>query len=627
MSLLLNCQDISKSFGSQTLFSNINFTIHRGDRTGLIGPNGSGKSTLLKILSDKTRPDQGEVILRKYTRVSYLAQEDSFRESKSISDNLLIYLQENQGEAVEENEAYYRVQALISRAEFPDPDCPANQLSGGWRKRLAICCALVNQPDILIMDEPTNHLDIEGIIWLEKLITARLPETPASFLMVSHDRKFLENTVSRIIELSAAYPDGCLQVQGTYSDFVSKREEFRKQQENLETRLVSKMRRESEWLSRGPKARATKAKYRIDAAGRLADELGKVKARNRAGGKVGIDFTATGRKTKKLIQAAGISKTYETKILFDRLDLELTNTTRLALLGKNGCGKSTLMKLLAHSGEAAPVFRPDQGTINTADNIRIVFFDQQREQLNQNQTLKKALIADGDSVLYRGKPVHVITWAKRFLFRADQLETPVSRLSGGEQARILIARLMLQPADVLLLDEPTNDLDIPSLDMLEESLSEFPGAILLITHDRYLLERVCGRILGFDGQGKTEFFSDYQQWLDWLKQQRDISRTSRGNIDSEKKGQKKEKEKNRKRVKAKKLSYTEQREYDVIEDKIFDKEKRLAELQSLLADPQTIADHNMVNKYWQEQQELEKRIEQLYSRWEALEAVQKPDTQ
>ena len=619
MSLLLNCQGISKSFGSQSLFTRINFTIHEGDRIGLIGPNGSGKSTLLKILSAKTRQDTGEVILRKHARTSYLAQEDSFNESTSVSDNLLFHLQKEQGE---ESEAYYRVQALISRAEFPNPDSPVHKLSGGWRKRLAICCALITRPDILVMDEPTNHLDIEGIIWLEKLITARLPESPAAFLMVSHDRRFLENTANRIIELSAAYPDGFLQVQGAYSDFLNKRQELLKQQENLETRLTNKMCREAEWLSRGPKARATKAKYRIDAAGELSDQLGKVKARNRASGQVNIDFVATGRKTKRLLQVKGVGKGYESRILFKNLDLELTNTTRLGLLGRNGCGKSTLMQLLANSNELKPLISPDQGVINTADNIRIVFFDQQREQLNQNETLKKALSPDGDSVIYRGRSVHVVTWAKRFLFRPDQLETPVSRLSGGEQARILIARLMLQPADILLLDEPTNDLDIPSLDMLEESLSEFPGALVLVTHDRYLLERVCGRILGFDGHGKTEFFSDYQQWLNWLKQQAGKGKENRGKRDSGGK-EKPEFRKDKKSKKTKKLSYMEQREYDAIEDKILDKEKRLEELQLLLADPQIIADHTKVSQYWQEQQELEREVEQLYSRWEELEDATK----
>ena len=608
MSLLLSCQGLAKAFGAQSLFSGIDFVLHSGDRVGLIGPNGSGKSTLLKILSGRIEADSGKLFLQKHTRVSFLAQEDSFAEDKSISDNLLLGLTDT---AIEEAEAHNRVHTLISRAEFPDPECQVNLLSGGWRKRLSICRALVVHPDVLIMDEPTNHLDIEGILWLEKLLAARLPESPSAFLMVSHDRRFLENTVNRVMELSTAYPEGALQVEGAYSDFLIKRQEFLEQQQHLETRLANKMRRETEWLRRGPKARATKAKYRIDAAGRLEDELGEVKARNRAGGKVDIDFVATGRKTKKLLTATGIAKGYDGRILFNDLDLLLTNGTRLGLLGRNGCGKSTLMQILAHAAEPGSKFKPDNGTVETAEKIRIVSFDQRRQELDQNQTLKQALSPDGDSVLYRDQSIHVVTWAKRFLFRVDQLETPVSRLSGGEQARILIANLMQQPADILLLDEPTNDLDVPSLGILEDSLLEFPGALVLVTHDRFLLEKVCQRVLGFDGKGKTEYFADYQQWLDWMLK----------STQSPAKSSKNKKTTPIKKKKQKKLSYMDQREYDGIEEKILTMEERLEELQAQLADPKTTADHDLVTKCWQEQQDVQAEVEKLYDRWQELDEI------
>jgi len=610
MSLLLSCQGLAKAFGAQSLFSGIDFVLHSGDRVGLIGPNGTGKSTLLKILSGRTEADAGKISTRKHTRISFLAQEDSFDEEKNIIDNLLLGLAEID---VEEAEAHNRVHTLISRADFPDPDCPVDQLSGGWRKRLAICRALIVHPDILVMDEPTNHLDIEGILWLEKFLGARLPESPSAFLMVSHDRRFLENTVNRIVELSPAYPDGAFQVDGVYSDFLIKRQEFLEQQQVIETRLTNKMRRETEWLRRGPKARATKAKYRIDEAGRLQEELGEVRARNRATGKVQIDFVATGRKTKKLLTAKSIGKGYDGRTLFSNLDLTLTNGARIGLLGRNGCGKSTLMQLLEHAADHNTKIRPDSGTIETAENIRIVSFDQRRQQLDQNQTLKQALSPEGDSVVYRDQSIHVVTWAQRFLFRTDQLETPVKRLSGGEQARILIARLMRQPADILLLDEPTNDLDIPSLGILEESLLEFPGALVLVTHDRFLLERVCEQVLGFDGTGRTEFFADYQQWLHWLNAPTENKKPA---------GEKKCRPAKVKK-KTKKLSYMDQREYDSIEEKILVKEERLEELQTLLADPETVTDHDLVTRYWQEQQELQTEVEHLYDRWQELEVLRK----
>jgi ATP-binding cassette subfamily F protein uup len=612
MSPLLSCQGLAKSFGAQSLFSGIDFVLHSGDSVGLIGPNGSGKSTLLKILSGQIEADEGQIFLQKHTRISFLAQEDIFAEEQNVRDNLLLGLQDV---TIEETEAHNRVHTLISRAEFPEAKCSVNMLSGGWRKRLSICRALITHPDVLIMDEPTNHLDIEGILWLEKLLAARLPESPSAFLMVSHDRRFLENTVNRVMELSAVYPDGSLQVEGVYSDFLVKRQDFLEQQQMLESRLANKMRRETEWLRRGPKARATKAQYRIDEAGRLQEELGKVKARNRAGGKVAIDFVATGRKTKKLLTATGISKGYDGRMLFSNLDLPLTNGSRIGLLGRNGCGKSTLMRLLAHAADHPNDVRPDSGIIKTAENIRIVSFDQRREQLDQGQTLKQALSPDGDSVLYRDQSIHVVTWAKRFLFRIDQLDTPVSRLSGGEQARILIAQLMRQPADILLLDEPTNDLDIPSLDILEESLLEFSGALVLVTHDRFLLEKVCQQLLGFDGSGQTEYFADYQQWLHWIHQSTQTKKTSSKN---------KKNTKNTKSVKEKKpkkLSYMNQREYDGIEEKILSLEERLEELQTLLADPSTAADHDQLTDYWNEQQEVQKLVEKLYDRWQELDAI------
>ena len=611
MSPLLSGRDLGKSFGAQTLFTGIDIVLHRGDHVGLIGPNGSGKSTLLKILAGLTEADSGRVFLPKNTRVGFLAQEDRFSENDSIIDNLLAGLSTI---AHSEDEALPRAHTLASRAEFPDYETPVSRLSGGWRKRLAICRALIGHPDVLLMDEPTNHLDIEGILWLEKLLAARLPESPAAFLMISHDRRFLENTVNRVMELSPVYPEGSLQTRGTYSDFLVKRRQFLEQQQALETRLANKMRRESEWLRRGPKARTTKAKYRIDAAGELAGELEKTRARNRADGQVQIDFTATGRKTKKLLTAHKISKGFAGRVLFADLDLILTNGSRLGLLGGNGCGKSTLMQLLAHAGGRNDSFRPDSGTITTADNVRIVSFDQRRQQLDPDQTLKQALAPDGDSIIYRDRTVHVVTWAKRFLFRPDQLETPVARLSGGEQARILIARLMRQPADILLLDEPTNDLDIPSLNVLEESLLEFPGALVLVTHDRFLLEKVCNRILGFNGRGQTRFFADYNQWLAWLRQGQQ----------PEKSPQKASKPQAKPGKKRKKLSYMNQREYDAMEEKILLLEDRLEELHNLLADPEVVADHDRVGKYWAEQQQLQAEVEQLYERWQELESMLEP---
>jgi ATP-binding cassette subfamily F protein uup len=617
MSNLLSCRDLSKAFGAQTLFSSVGLVLAQGDKVGLIGPNGSGKSTLLKILAGLVEADSGEIFRQRHVRVSYLAQADIFDEDKSCADNLYAAVS---GFHIEETEQYNRVHSLLSRAEFPDPDSPVRLLSGGWRKRLAICRALVVHPDVLVMDEPTNHLDIEGILWLEKLLKASLPESPAAYLMVSHDRRFLENTVNRIIELSAAYPEGTLQIKGNYSAFLERREVFLEQQQEQEERLANKVRRENEWLSRGPKARGTKAKSRKDAAYRMQDELSVLKQRNRVGTAVDIAFDSTERKTKKLLVAQGITKGFEGQTLFSGLDLTLSPGTRLGLLGRNGCGKSTLMQILAAagSGESGGI-QPDSGTITTADNLRIVSFDQRREQLDQEQTLRQALAPDGDSVVYQDRSIHVASWAQRFLFRTDQLETPVTRLSGGEQARILIASLMRQPADILLLDEPTNDLDIPSLNVLEQSLHEFTGALVLVTHDRFMLDRVCDQVLGFNGQGNASLFADYGQWLVALN--KGNSTGSRAN-EEKKQSKKKAPAKSASKKSTKKLSYMDQREYDQMEEKILETETRQEELETEIQQPDIAGDAEKLALSCQELEKVQQEVSRLYARWEELEEIQ-----
>ena len=459
------------------------------------------------------------------------------------------------------------------------------------------------------MDEPTNHLDIEGILWLENILNATLPESPAAVLMVSHDRRFLENTANKIVELAPVYPEGSFQVSGTYADFLEKKAEYLLQRQNLEERLANKVRRETEWLRRGPKARTTKARFRIDEAYRLQDELGDVRSKNRSVGQVNLTFDSTGRKTRKLLTATGLEKGFQEGPLFSGLDLTLTPGMRLGLLGRNGSGKSTLMQILAAAGSEHGL-KPDHGTIAIAENVKIVSFDQRREQLDTSVTLRRALAPEGDSVNFQGTSLHVVTWAKRFLFRADQLETPVNRLSGGEQARILIARLMLQPADILLLDEPTNDLDIPSLDVLEESLCEFPGALVLVTHDRFLLDSACNVVLGFDGQGKAEYFAEYDQWLAMMQQQERRETKPKPTAPAKKTETK---------AKPGKLSYMDQREYDQMEDAVLAAESRLEELDDLMTAPETIADPVRLHQYWEEQQQLQEESERLYDRWDELE--------
>jgi ABC transport system ATP-binding/permease protein len=606
MANLITCKALGKAFGAQNLFKNINLVVNSGEKIGVIGPNGSGKSTLLKIICDLEEADSGQVVRQRFVRLSYLAQEDVFSLEKNVTATLMTAIKD---EDLDENAKYNRVRSLLSRAEFPDADALVENLSGGWRKRLSICRALLVAPDVLVMDEPTNHLDIEGILWLEKMLAGGA--APSAYLLVSHDRHFLENCTNRIIELSSLYPEGTLQVQGPYSQFLEVRELFLAGQMQEEERLANKARREIEWLRRGPKARATKAKYRIDEAHKLSGELAEVKARNRSISSVQIDFEATGRKTRKLLEAVGLAKSYGDLQLFADLDIILSPGSRLGLLGRNGCGKSTLMKIIAGAtGEAQVV--PDAGTLKTADNVKIVTFEQNRESIDPTVTLRRALAPEGDAVMYCGRSLHVASWAKKFLFRPDQLETPVGQLSGGEQARILIAALMRQPADILLLDEPTNDLDIASLDVLETSLTEFPGALILVTHDRFLLDRVCHRLLGFGGRSGVTYYADYEQWLSDLPQSGDKDSLREKGPDRRDIAPPSPKIKGR-------LSYLDQREYDLIEEKITAGESRVAELEEMMLRPDVVSASEMLATCWQDLEAARQEVERLYTRWHELE--------
>ena len=372
-------------------------------------------------------------------------------------------------------------------------------MSKPWCRRRIFCCS----------DEPTNHLDLAGIEWLEAL----LEEAAFASVIVSHDRYFLENIATEMAELSRVYPDGMLRVRGNYSTFLEKKEEFLHAQSKRQEALENLVHNEIEWLRRGAKARTRKSKARIGKANELMGDLADLNARTRTA-TAQIDFSASDRKTKRLIELEDVSLPHRrSNVLFENLNFVITAGMRVGLVGPNGSGKTTLLRLLR--GELTP----SSGEIRRADWLRIVYFDQTRE-LDSNVTLRRALAPEGDSVIYQDRVIHVASWAARFLFTSEQLNQPVERLSGGERARVLIAQLMLQPADVLLLDEPTNDLDIPTLEILEESLLEFRGSLVLVTHDRYMLDRVSNIVLGLDGQGGAESFADYSQWELWQAERR-----------------------------------------------------------------------------------------------------------
>jgi len=593
MPVILTCDSLAKSFGSRNVFNDISLSLHDDDRLGIIGPNGAGKSTFLQILGGGMNPDQGSVSIRKGIRLSMVVQDPVFDPARSVIDIVTAAADDREDREVE-------VAKILSRTGFEDPSVLSGTLSGGWKKRLAIAEALAAKPDVLLLDEPTNHLDVEGILWLEKLITS----SQFASVFVTHDRYFLENACTRVAEINRAYPLGLFAVSGNYSKFLEKRAEFLRAQRREQDALANLVDREIEWLRRGAKARTRKSKARIDDAMDLQVRLADVSERNQKGTSL-VDFTASGRMTKRLITCEGVSKSMGGRRLFDAVTLTLGPGMRMGILGSNGSGKTTFLRILNNE------IQPDEGEVRRAENLRVAYFEQSRDKLDPEQPLRRALAPDGDTVIFRDHSQHVAGWAARFLFRQDQLDLPVGRLSGGERARVHIARLMLQPADVLLLDEPTNDLDIPTLEVLESNLADFPGALVLVTHDRFLLDRVSTVLMAMDGAGQVEYFADLAQWEQVNAQKK--AAPAKLNPKANSQGAPPVK---------KKLSFKEAKEWEQMEEAVMRAEEVLDEKRSQLEIPEVVSDPARLTLAVQEMDAAQDAVDKLYARWAELEAKQ-----
>lgn len=595
MANLLSAKTISKSYSTRDLFHGVTLHLAQNERLGIIGPNGAGKSTLLKILAGLETPDKGELIKKRMLRLWYVPQESIF--PKEVTP-LEAVVQSLGGDPIE---AEVTASISLSKLGFDRFDQPFGELSGGYQKRVAMACGLVHDPEVMLLDEPTNHLDLEAVEWLENFVlTANM-----SMLFVTHDRRFLENCASRILELAPSYPDGTFEVVGNYTEFVRRKEAFLMSQEAQEAALANKVRRDTSWLRQGIQGRQTRNKTQVrDAASRRA-ELKSVSHRNLAPSKrAGINFDAVGRKTNKLLVLHSVEKSMGDHLLFKDLDLELTPARRIGLVGPNASGKTTLLRLI--NGE----LEPDAGTIKRAENLRIVTSSQHRLNLDPSITLQDTLCPIGEMVNYMGRDIHVSAWADRFLFTREQLGTLVGSLSAGEQARIQIASLMLQPADILLLDEPTNDLDIPTLEVLEKALLDFPGAILLITHDRFMLDRIATEYLALDGMGHAKEFASFEMWQEWLNQ-KSISLKKLINSGSVK---------SRMKSGSLKLSYNLQREFDCMEQTIAAAEVEVERAEVIASDEQVMADHHKHTKACEDVASAHEKVRTLYDRWAELEA-------
>jgi ATP-binding cassette subfamily F protein uup len=613
MAILLDAQQLTARFGARPLFEGISFTVEEKDRIGLIGPNGAGKSTLLRILAEEASPDGGTIARRRGLRVALLDQTPRFAAGATVRDEITEAVGGVDGpDAHDQERQVFATLGLDTAGGGIGPDTPVASLSGGWKKRVAIGRALARRPDLLLLDEPTNHLDVEGIEWLEALLSRR--GTTFATITITHDRLFLQRVATRILELDRRNPGGLLGVAGDYAAYVRVKAESMHAQERREVVLRNTLRRETEWLRRGPAARTTKQQARIARAGTLGDDVAELARRNQTR-TASLDFAAAEARPRRLIEARGIAKSYGGRAIFEGVDLRLGPGVRVGLLGPNGCGKSTLIRVLLAEEP------PSAGTIVRADGLQVAYFQQSREALDPARTLADTLCPDGDHVSFRGARVHVRGYLERFLFEPEQMQMPVGKLSGGEQSRLLLAQLMLREAQLLVLDEPTNDLDLPTLAVLEESLTGFDGAVLLVTHDRYFLDQVATTILAFDTRAGAPRgvvpFASLGQWEAWRAELTAAARTA-GPAKAE--GDAGETAPAPASTARKKLGYKEQREYDAIEQALADAEAALRAARAEAEHPEHASDGAKLVALLAAVEERQAEVDRLYARWAELEA-------
>ncbi len=594
---LISAQAITKFIGDRALFSELTLAIHEGERVAIIGPNGAGKSTLLKVLAQQVELDEGIVSSRRGLKVSYVPQQETWDESLSIFDILAAEIGHS-SDTVDR-----KVAIAMGQVGLTDKTVRVKELSGGWKKRLSIAKGLIQNPELLLLDEPTNHLDIDGIEWLEELLV----NFRGTIAVISHDRYFIEAIATRVVEIDKRFQGGFYSWNGNYSAFIEARGTLLAQMQSYQESLSNKVRREVEWLRAGAKARTTKSKHRTDEALRMVDELSKMEIRE---SRAKLGFSDSGRKTRELIKSEDVSKSYGDRTLFSDLTFTVEPGHCLGIVGINGSGKSSLLKILV--GDESP----DRGRVVRATRLNIAYFDQTRAKLDPEATLQKALCGEGKSIVFQGREIAAIAWAKRFLFRPEQLLVPVKNLSGGEQARVLLAKLMLEPADVLVLDEPTNDLDIQTLEVLENSIEDFPGAVLLVTHDRYLLDRVSTSVVGLSAGGRSAVYATYLQW--------EIDREQKEESGSnEKKKDAKQNKVEPKKGSSGKITYGERLELEGIEAKIATAESVVTLAEDAVGDPAIAGNQDELIRRCEELSIAQRAVDDLYARWEQLLERQK----
>jgi len=604
MATLVSAYQLSKSFASKTLFDNISFAIENSEHIGLIGPNGAGKSTLLSLLTKEQSADKGQISFAQNLRLGYLKQKPTFKKDETIFAALTSVVDD--AYSAENMQLVYELISKLELDQFSDgTEKLVLTLSGGWQKKVALARELMKRPNLLLLDEPTNHLDLESILWLEDFLNK---ESQLALLTVTHDRRFLQNTCDIIFDLDPRLPQGLLRTNGRYDQHIENKMQLLEGQKRLEEKRRNTMRIEKEWLARGPQARLTKQKARIERAYDLIDEVDALKTQNKQN-LLNLDFGATDKSPKKLIAAEDISKRFKDDLLFQHFTCKISPKQRYGLIGPNGCGKSTLLKCLIGQ---IPV---DSGIAFLNDDIEVSYFEQGKENIDLSQSVLKAICPEGDYVHFQDQPVFARSYLSRFYFRPQQMDMPATQLSGGELSRLILAKMMLKRAHVLILDEPTNDLDVETLEALTETLSEFNGAVILVSHDRYFMDQNCDVIWAFDtDKHQIITFADTFQWEDWYKQ-KEFEKTKQAAL-SKKSADAAEKPK----AARKGLSQKEKIELQQMEAKISTAEKALADLQHELALPETQSQFKRLTELTTQIAQAEHQIEQLFERWNDLSA-------
>ncbi len=628
---LIKFDDVSLAFGHVALLDKVSLQIDPGERICLLGRNGTGKSTLMQILRGAVTPDDGSVWRQQNVRIAWLAQEVPADQTQSVFDvitaglegvgsllaeyhHVVLSLEDDASPAVLERLAELqgkleaedgwrleqKVEDVISRLELP-ADKLLSELSGGLKRRVMLAQALVTEPDLLLLDEPTNHLDLAGIQWLEDFLLS----WNGSVLFITHDRAFLQKLATRIVELDRGMINSW---PGDYQNYLQKKEEALAIEADHNAKFDKRLAQEEVWIRQGIKARRTRNEGRVRALQTMRREYSE---RRKVQGKVSLNLETAERSGKLVVEVENASVGYDDSIIVRDFSTRIQRGDRIGIIGPNGAGKTTLLKLLL--GE----LKPSQGTVQLGTKLEVAYFDQQRAVLDPQKTVMDNLNFGSDTVIINGREKHIISYLQDFLFPPQRVRSPVSSLSGGERNRLLLARLFTQPANLLVMDEPTNDLDVETLELLEELLSEYAGTLLLVSHDRAFLDNVVTRTLVFEGQGTVnDYVGGYD---DWLRQRQQPGSPS----SSSAKKNKAKAEKKPAIVSVKKLSYKEQRELDGLPARLESLETEQNSLQAQIAAPEFYQQNkDEVAKTLAQLERVGNELEQCFARWETLESGQ-----